>query len=214
MLNEDELSIIDFQNLAILRRRLSEGLKWFNHSPGNAERTGVLVQMDVIDDLLQAILKDDSADLLLPFRRLMRGLVDAENGKPHFLLQPRKVKSRPPDNAEVMGLRAIAAVAMTLLMKAGLSKLQAARQVANALHKAGHKKPNGQPINAETIIGWRDRVMGGQKSQDLDTARYHRMFSDLNNSFPGAPKQAADHLLRQIGQTVPPLIPMAPDRFR
>ena len=155
----------------------------FDTDQAASGRWGVMTALDVLNRLGTVLLGDRAADLLTPIRNLQHALHDAEDGKSHPLLVPKKLSVRPPDRTEHLGLAGVAAVLMQLQMDAGEAKPNAARQVARRLDKLGYQTPQGKTITSNRVTEWRDRAMRERPVADIVAGRYDRMLSSAKTNF-------------------------------
>ena len=129
-----------------------------------------------------------------PLSALFRALEDAENGKRNAMLVPPKRRGSPPDEVRDSIAKAYAAVAMSLLMKKGLSEKAAAQYVHRKMqHWAFSKR---KKFTSNTIRNWRERISGGLKHSDLDADTYFSALEHANSSSED-PKIMADNLLKR-----------------
>jgi len=166
-------------------------------------RLGVLTALDVFNRLGTALLANQAAELLAPIRSLQHALIDAEQGKAHPLLIPKKPSARPPDRTEHRGLAGIAAVLMELQMDAGKSVLEAARQVARRLDRLGYRTPQGKTISPNRVTKWRNRAMTELATEDIVAERYIRMLAEIRNKYPGNPTEAFEQTLKSLPEVLP-----------
>jgi hypothetical protein len=132
-------------------------------------------------------------------RGLAMALEDLEQGHVGPLLTRPKISkradrraTRPPDSVSIQGLKAMAAAAMELLMRAdGLSKEKAARWVARKLAKTSFNKYGNKPITYSTIRGWRDKYINAVDEADAAAANAFRMMvEEARANYPTPQKQA------------------------
>jgi hypothetical protein len=98
-------------------------------------------------------------EILAPLNRLSAALTDLSEGRVNALFKPVERKpGNPGAGIAEAYIIALAARAMSALMKEGQSKEDASRKVAAALKANGGKYKNA---NARTVQGWRDRIHEG-----------------------------------------------------
>lgn len=108
--------------------------------------------------------------------------LDALNhGKQTPLLSPRKVGARPKEGAQREHIRGSASVAVTMMIKAGLPKVEAERRVALQLERAGYGLLGRKGIiTARTVGSWRARAMEGNRKSPI-TRRYQDLMRILEH---------------------------------
>lgn len=156
---------------------------FFDEDHVNHGRAGIIGALGAVCEFIEGFDDFQADQLTRPLRSLQGGLIDAMNGTRNPVLEPAKFARRPPSSQDKQRLRTYAAVAMTLFMKSGRSKDQAAFEVANILNQAGYKldgRADKSSIRPITIAKWRDRVMGGLPDEDNDTNSYRFLFSNFS----------------------------------
>jgi hypothetical protein len=191
------------QLIEVAIRDLEIARRQFDADEGASGRLGVLTALHVLDSLSTVLLGNRAADLLAPIRSLQHALHDAERGKAHPLLKLKKHVGRPPDRTEHLGLAGFAAVLMHLLMDAGESKSNAARQVSRRLNAIGYRTAQGSTISAKIVEEWRDRAMRERPVEDIVADRFTRMLPETQLLFPGKPKSAFEHILEKLPLALP-----------
>ena len=192
-----------------LRTELHATARVFDPHAADGGRHGVILVMTALQRFVSVILNDDPLTLIV-MRHLIYSLVDLEGGKLAPLFTPKAVKNRPRDSTEKVAFRASCAVAMDLLMESGISRKQAARDVAVALSAMGYDDGPGKPIKAHMVEDWRDRMSTERPVENPAAARFHRMKMGLNAKFPSAPSDAAKYLLSRLPLVVRPRNPKKP----
>lgn len=181
-----------------LEDRLRYAQKRFEEA-GDSGREGALFALFALHDFICEVDDILAPGLEDPILQLAGALNDLNFGTVHPMLKPIKIDQQgaPKSSLDRTRLRSMSAVAMTLLMKTGCSKKEAAQRVARSLQKAGFKLGGfrGAPT-AGTVAGWRERVTGGT-SEDPDTQSYRHIMSNLEESGQ-EPKKLAENLLNQI----------------
>jgi hypothetical protein len=137
-------------------------------------------------------------------------LHDLQRGKVADLLKPRKVARRPQDPTAKEAFRALAAVAMDLLMQGKVPRKRAAQQVARTLSRMGYQQGSGGTISAQHVEDWRDRMSIERPVEYEPAARFHRLREHLQAGYPEDPVGAAHFLMSRISLVVPPDNPKKP----
>jgi hypothetical protein len=105
------------------------------------------------------------ARLSQPLHALSAALLDRAKGidSPMLALPPAGHRMEDPTPANM--LRLYGSYLMQTYMNVGMGKGDAAKRVAAKLHSAGCRQYNKRrtPIEASTVIGWRDRYTGHSK---------------------------------------------------
>lgn len=151
--------------------RLQAALERLDHDLGNAGRTletggeqaGIQLAMAATIEFLRGISSRlGEPSKLAPFRKVLSGLQDLEDGVVPPLFKPKQVGPGRPETGDRRNLRACAAASMELLCKRGFSNSEASRIVAKELVRL--KIPVGTSKNvtvvkaAKTIEQWRFKV--------------------------------------------------------
>lgn len=167
-------------------------------------RTGVILALKAAQKLIKDLKTEDPLRLAQPLNVLQLDLEALNLGKQSALLTPRKPVGRPKEGKQHEYVRANASGAVSLLMKIGLSKDEAQRQVADELQRAGYGFLGryGQ-ITSRTVAAWRARAMEGRRNEDPISLGYQDFMSVLGNE-TFAPKVILKLVMAQIKREMPP----------
>lgn len=200
---------IDEEALNRLHKNLRFAGKLFDKSAADRGRTSVILSLTAVSDFFRSIGGLDPL-VQLPLHQLQYALNDLERGILPELLTPRKIDHRPPDSSSDAAFRALAAVAMDLLMLGKVSRKEAARRVARSLSNMGYAISPTKPITAQRVEDWRDRIREERPAEAPPTARFHRLKDQALQRFPQDPIAAAEFLLHRLPAVVPPRNPEKP----
>lgn len=104
-------------------------------------------------------------DLTRPLAALVLAVRDfSGGGKPDLLLKTRSRKRGAPTNTSFDTVRATIAAALSVLIKNGRSRNEAAKFVVDELHSLRVKTPSGRRISERLVLQWRDEI-GGRASE-------------------------------------------------
>lgn len=189
----------------LARLALALGLAAEVYDPGSEDggRISVLMSLRAVDDFLMANFGSTTPSLLVPLRQLQYALHGLGRGNVEPMMAPKKVAHRPRGSPAIEAFRALAAVAMDLLVLAGVARKQAARDVARELSRMGYTDGPGKVITGERVEDWRDRVMQEWPAESEAAARFQRMKAQLEARFPSDRKAAARFLLGRLPLVVP-----------
>lgn len=179
----------------------------FNPEADDHGRSGVRNALIGIIHFISTVY-GDGYELVSPLNQLLYGLKDLDDGRVIPLLEAATINHRPPDARETQRMKAIAAVAMELHVKAGLSRSDAAAQAARDLDKHGCRDEDDQRITGKQVENWRYRAREGG-SGDL-ARQYSMILIELEKLFPKQPGQALQVLLDTIAELAPSAIPQNP----
>ena len=129
-------------------------------------RLAAIVALDAVLDFLGHIPEVREEKLHEPVANLKQALLDYEHGLNPTLFNrpPWESGGRPPDPSDREVLKAVAASAMELYMRAGHDRKAAAGKVARYL--------KGPEITADKVADWRDHAKAGLPSEDRDADLY------------------------------------------
>jgi hypothetical protein len=94
-------------------------------------------------------------------------LFDLERGAKPSLFEAELPGSRPPDSIDRVQMKGIAAAAMSAMMKAGLSREDAAQRVANELRRAGVDLGGRRHLDGGTVASWRDQARAAKDGNEI-----------------------------------------------
>ena len=192
-----------------MHKNLQFAGKMFDKSAADCGRTSVILSLTAVSDFFRSIGGLDPL-VQLPLHQLQYALNDLERGILPELLTPRKIDHRPPNSSSGEAFRALAAVAMDLLMLGKVSRQQAASRVARTLSGMGYVSGRNKPITAQHVEDWRDHIFEERPAEYPPARRVHRMKDQLLRWFPEKPVAAAEFLLRRLAAVVPPRNPKKP----
>ena len=167
---------------------------FFDEDHVNHGRTGVIGALGAVCEFIEAFDDFRAAQLTRPLRSIQTGLIDARNGTRNPVLKPAKFAGRPPSSQDKQRLRTYATVAMTLLMKSGRLKEQAASEVANALNQAGYKLDGRADIEVQPEEGIALSFSGKLPGPDVKLGAVKMDFS-YADTFGGRTPEAYEALL-------------------
>ncbi len=198
-----------YKQLHELGLKLQAAAKEFDPHSKDGGRSSVMKSMDAICRFLLITAGIDRPTALVPLYRLQYALYDLASGSVAPMLKPKKVKHRPRGSMAAEGFRAVAAVAMDLFMKDGLSRKQAAARVAAILRRMGYSSGN-KLIRPHMVEDWRDRMMTERPAENPAVGRFRRLQSQLKVMFPDNPAAAAQNILKNLSLIDLPPIPKKP----
>ncbi len=129
--------------LEIMRRKLRGALIVSDSQRPDQMRAVLQVTLGEIQSFLADVFGPHEKSLTL-LRELIYALQDLDRGNVVPLLKPRKVSHRSPDPIAEEGFRAFAAATMELLVKGGERRKNAAKRVADNLHRQGYRGKKGR----------------------------------------------------------------------
>jgi hypothetical protein len=108
--------------------------------------------------------------LPLALQDLLQGLADLDRGTVIPLLTPSKKRGRPPNELSDELFRAIAAAAMTSLMRdQEMDRALAARNISRRLSEMGYGPGK---VTAVQVAKWREKMMTESPAENLAVQRY------------------------------------------
>jgi hypothetical protein len=126
----------------------------------------------------------DRPDLMQPARELLYGLKDLDRGTVVPLLEPKKIKNRPPNSYSEGFFRADAAVLMELKRQQGrVTNEAAAGMVARRLNRPGYRD-QGNRITGKRVIAWRSDIMVKAGTIDPAAQRFSFVLKLLGERYP------------------------------
>lgn len=108
---------------------------------------------------LIGVLFPNTPALPISLNRLLYALHDLDRGKVAPLLEPATPSKNPGLSLTEELFRAIPAAAITCLLKQGVKRSDAAKQVARKLTGMGYRSHSGGPFEASQIAKWREKMM-------------------------------------------------------
>ena len=184
--------------LEALEHELAHGQVRFREA-GDGGREGALESLRATVRFLHRIDDNQISDLLQPVYALGWALVQLGDGvRAPMLAQPPK-DGRPRDHQEWNAMKALAAMAVTILKDAGRPEREARDYVARALDNAGFKqlsKGRLRPITGATVRTWRQDAMQGNTTEQGSVAAHYRECQTLPAPPEGVSAEAhADQII-------------------
>jgi hypothetical protein len=167
-------------------------------------RGGVRIALVGVINLISELYPGDQS-LARPLNELLYALADLDNGKVVPLLKPTKVFNSPGNSLTNDLFRAIPAAAMTLLVKGGgISRNDAARDIASRLTKLGYRDSSGNRFTGAQIAKWREKMMTERAAENMAVARYQLALEWVKAK---ETCEAVEFLLRSMPAFHPPNFP-------
>jgi hypothetical protein len=179
-----------------------------NYDPSQPDhgRASVLAALVGVNQLIAALFPNAPA-LPVALIELACALKDLDRGTVAPLLKPAEVGHRPPSPLSDELFKAIPAAAMTLQMKAGKKRDDAAGEIASRLNRMGYRHPSGDRLEGSQVGKWREKMMTERAAENLAVARYQLALQQVNGM---APAEGAALLLDNIPGLYPQKIPQKP----
>jgi hypothetical protein len=157
--------------------------------PNDGGRASAIAELEAIFAFAEEV-DELRGQELTPLRILHLALCNLDQGATPLMLRPRRVSGRRPDPIGRLMTKAIAAAGMTLLMDVGLGRVEAARQVAEELHRGGVTLGGKHPWR--TVASWRDQVKAAHSAA---ASAVHRGVVDAIQAerWPPAPGEVDPH---------------------
>jgi hypothetical protein len=128
-------------------------------------RLAAIFALDAVLFFLMRVRESQTLQLTSCLGELHRALVDLELGAAPPFLRLKPKRSRRPDPSDRQQIKGAVAASMSLLMKFGQTREEAARLIAAELRRNGVKLSGGQQLNWGTVASWRDQVRRAAPSQ-------------------------------------------------
>jgi hypothetical protein len=193
-------SAMQFLNLA-----LGAGGSYDPTQPDHG-RASVKAALVGVIRLLGALFPNKPA-LPISLNHLLYALHDLDRGKTPPLLE-RATPSKNPGLFLIVELfRAIPAAAMTCLLKQGVKRDVAAKEVARRLTGMGYRSDSGGRFEASQIAKWREKMMTERAAENRAAAQY-QLALEMVKSMEG--RAAFDFLMRSMPDLYPPNFPKIP----
>jgi hypothetical protein len=179
-----------------------------NYDPAQPDhgRASVVAALVGVNQLIAALFPNEPA-LPVALIELACALKDLDRGTVAPLLKHAELGHRPPNALSDELFRAIPAAAMTLQMKAGKSRDDAADEIANRLNRMGYRHPSGDRIEGSQVAKWREKMMTERAAENLAVARYQLALERVKGMEAA---EAAKFLLSNMPALYPPKIPKKP----
>jgi hypothetical protein len=156
---------------------------------------------------LIAALFPDKASLPISLNHLLYAIYDLDRGKVAPLLQPATPSKNPGLSLTEDLFRALPAAAMTCLLKQGMKREGAARDIARRLTKMGYRSNEGNEFTASQIAKWREKMMTERAAENRAVAQY-QLALDTVKSMDG--NVAVNFLMDSMPQLYPASFPKIP----
>jgi hypothetical protein len=156
--------------------------------------------------LLGALFPNKPA-LPISLNHLLYALHDLDRGKVAPLLEPATPSKNPGLSLTEELLRAIPAAAITCLIKHGVKRADAAKEVARKLAGIGYRSPSGGRFEAKQIAKWREKMMTERAAKNRAVAQY-QLALEMVQSMEG--RAAFDFLMGSMPDLYPPNFPKIP----
>ena len=176
-----------------LRAALAEASVIFKED----NRAGAMRALQGIGRFLDRI--DVSTEDAWPMLEIARAFVEIDQGIRNPLVMPEKLKGRPQRDLMTLASRGLAAAAMELFMKAGMTKKGAAVRVAHRLH--GTTLITRLEDQWKEVERWRDEATSGSP-EEIDVSQYRKALA-THKSSDLKPKAAAEAFLQFIRLRLP-----------
>jgi hypothetical protein len=158
----------------------------------DAGRSSARIALIAVMDFL-AVLYPKLSPLPLALQDLLQGLTDLDRGTVISLLRPSKKRGRRPKRLSDELFRAIAAAAMTSLMKSSeMDRDLAARNIARRLNEMGYGPGR---LTAVQLAKWREKMMTERAAENLAVQRYELALKCVQELEPA---EAARFLLSNL----------------
>jgi hypothetical protein len=169
-------------------------------------RASVVAALVGVNQLIAALFPNEPA-LPVALIELACALKDLDRGTVAPLLKHTEVGHRPPNALSDELFKAIPAAAMTLQMKAGKSRDDAAGEIANRLSRMGYRHPSGDRLEGSQVAKWREKMMTERAAENLAVARYQLALQQVKGMNPA---EGVTRLLANIPALYPLKIPKNP----
>ncbi len=148
----------------LLLARLREG-KQLYAKLDDGGRADAAHALNAVVEFLIVFEEPSSENLTVPLVSLSAALMDLDEGIKSPMLVPSKRPGRRSTSMRREGLRAVTVLALEHLRETGLTRKEAAKQVAAALNRAGVQPLGGRwrNITATTVINWRESLSADYK---------------------------------------------------
>jgi hypothetical protein len=135
------------------------------------QRDGMMRGLIAVLNYLDAVVDDRPARLTYPIEQLLARLADVSRGIPVSDFKT-ETQHRPPDGVLLSAFKRNCAEALSLYMRNGKKKAEAAKLMAGLLAPLG-------PIKPRTIAAWRDSLVGADVD-DPSAAVYRDVTTSLD----------------------------------
>jgi hypothetical protein len=121
-------------------------------------RLAAIFALDAVLFFIMRVRERRAPQLMSCLCELHQALIDLERGAvpPLFELKPRR--SRRPDSSDREFIKGAAAAVMSLLMKVGQTREEAARRVTNVFRRSGVKLGGRRQLQWGTVASWRNQA--------------------------------------------------------
>jgi hypothetical protein len=156
---------------------------------------------------LIAALFPDKPSLPISLNHLLYAIYDLDRGKVAPLLQAATPSKNPGLSLTEDLFRALPAAAMTCLVKQGMRREGAARDIARRLTRMGYRSNAGDEFTASQIAKWREKMMTERAAENRAAAQY-QLALDTVKSMDG--NVAVNFLMDCMPQLYPANFPKIP----
>jgi hypothetical protein len=148
--------------LDMLIGELAHAQRQFRSNDGTNGRAGAFMALTAVSQFIEEFVERAPREATEPLDGLLHALMDLGNGHVTAMLAKPAISNRPKSPSDWQLLTAYAAVAADMAMQVPGARLkQATSKVAKELHRRGYRQPDGKPINARTVEGWRAKASEG-----------------------------------------------------
>ena len=123
------------------------------------------------------------------------------------MLEPATPSKNPGLSLTEELFRAIPAAAITCLLKQGVKRSDAAKEVARRLTGMGYRSHSGGPFEASQIAKWREKMMTERATENRAVSQY-QLALEMVKSMEG--RAAFDFLMGSMPHLYPPNFPKIP----
>jgi hypothetical protein len=156
---------------------------------------------------LIAALFPGKPSLPISLNHLLYAIYDLDRGKVTPLLQPATPSKNPGLSLTEDLFRALPAAAMTCLVKQGMKREGAARDIARRLTRMGYRSNEGDEFTASQIAKWREKMMTERAAENRAAAQYQLALETVK-SMDG--NVAVNFLMESMPQLYPANFPKIP----
>jgi hypothetical protein len=141
-------------------------------------------------------------DYASKFMTLASALDDLDQGTVHSILKPTKIDSRPPDPTDVWIRRAMAAFAVEILLRCGMTSIQVKKLVdkdfGGLVAVARRSSSAGR-----TVITWRNTFVRGKVKNRIAQQVFHQELSKLDTKYEDSVrKEVRDSAMQLLAKAV------------
>jgi hypothetical protein len=156
---------------------------------------------------LIAALFPDKPSLPISLNHLLYAIYDLDRGKVAPLLQPATPSKNPGLSLTEDLFRALPAAAMTCLVKQGIKREGAARDIARRLTRMGYRSSAGDEFTASQIAKWREKMETERAAENRAAAQYQLALETVKSMDSNV---AVNFLMDSMPQLYPANFPKIP----